>query len=155
MLRYRVEQTPRKRRLARTLERLQPTPSRLAPWERDIWMGSPATIPPPPAIGILTEFAPPSFVYEEQPERATSHLAPPPSPPEIIDSADEVAEEVIPPEGEPDSPIPPTDAGSPSRSDDPPVDIPPDQIGVPQTDAEREELARSKEEAWPTTRTED
>jgi len=33
-----------------------------------------------------------------------------------------------------------------------PDDVPPEQVGAPATDAEREELAKAKEEAWPTTR---
>jgi predicted Zn-ribbon and HTH transcriptional regulator len=34
-------------------------------------------------------------------------------------------------------------------------DVPPESVGAPETDAEREELTRAKEEAWPTTRSDD
>ena len=84
----------------------------------------------------------------------TSHLPPPP--PEIeeipttVDAVVEVEQEVIPSEPEPpagEAPALPADLA--------PEDVSPETIGMPQTDAEREELAKAKEEAWPTTRSDD
>jgi hypothetical protein len=155
VLRYRVDQPPRTRKV-----KVAPTPK--APWELEIMT---TAIPPPPdptaSMPLSERFA--YYLdhpYEEQPERVTSHLAPPPSPtyseqadiPIEVDHTPYpfvdvlvVAEEVIPTDPEPsadDNPAPPA----------PPADVPPETVGTPRTEAEREELAKSKEEIWPTTR---
>ena len=115
------------------------------------------TIPPPPAPSLSLQLHQlRDDEYEEQPERMTSHLPPPLPPPEIeeipttIDTVVEVEQEVIPSEPEPPAGEAPT-----LPADLAPEDVSPETIGMPQTDAEREELAKAKEEAWPTTRSDD
>ena len=127
------------------------------------------TIPPPPAPSLSLQL--PQLrddEYEEQPERMTSHLPPPPPPlePEIeeipttVATVVEVEQEVNPSEPEPLAGEAPTlPAGAPSGNDGEflpiPENVSPELVGTPQTDAEREELAKAKEEAWPTTRGDD
>jgi hypothetical protein len=157
------------------------------------------TIPPPPAPSLSLQLHQlRDDDYEEQPERMTSHLPPPPEiedveietevmpsepkskrgqsdnngsgilqeyagdhiePASEIVTSVEVAEEVIPSEPEPSAvEAPALPAGAPSGNSELlpiPENVSPELVGTPQTDAEREELAKAKEEAWPTTRGDD
>jgi hypothetical protein len=125
------------------------------------------TIPPPPSPSLSLQLHQlRDDEYEEQPERMTSHLPPPLPPPEIeeipttIDTVVEVEQEVIPSEPEPlagEAPTLPADAPSENNGESLliPENVSPELVGAPQTDAEREELAKAKEEAWPTTRSDD
>jgi hypothetical protein len=131
-----------------------PTPSAPRPpsketFTRDVFPPPPdprAVLPPPPdpaRISLsarLAQFrtADPS---PEQPERIASR-APVPIPviEETRETVAETAEE-----------FPETIAETVETI----RDIPPAEVGQPQTDAEREELARAKEAAWPTTKSDD
>jgi len=166
VLRYRVEQ-PKRNKIQRNW-RPTPAPTPRAPWEiaaiagEAIHKGDTLRIPPPPSpaneVVMYNRYV---ESFEEQPERVTSHLAPPPSPTysEQVDIPIEVdhtpypfadvvvvAEEVIPTHAEPSADDSPDHA--------PPADVPPETIGTPRTDAEREELEKAKVDVWPTTRPE-
>jgi len=145
VLRYRVEQITRTKQVRPTRTFISETP--LAPWERADGVTG---IPPPPPIyeqrGTIAISLAPSPAYEEQPERQTSHV-----PSDVVAAP----EEVIPEPSADDNPAPPAPPADATPPPPPPVDIPPDQIGVPQTDAEREELEKAKVDAWPTTRGDD
>jgi hypothetical protein len=146
------------------------------PWETPAIPPPPSTtdigrsasvIPPPPTPSLSLQLHQlRDDEYEEQPERMTSHLPPPPPEPEIeeilttVSTVVEVEQEVIPSEPEPSAGEAPTlPADAPSGDDGESLPIPenvsPELVGAPQTDAEREELAKAKEEAWPTTRSDD
>jgi hypothetical protein len=91
---------------------------------------------------------------EPQPERASSHAPEPPAPPSPVDNPMESVENVeaeINVEVVVEQPLAHVTLENITVLDD----VPPEQVGAPTTDAEREELSRAKEEAWPTTRPED
>lgn len=113
-----------------------------------------ALLPPPPTpspshapsitlSAWLRDVAVEDGKSEPQPERVSSHAALPESQPMEV-----------PDEHAPDTPVSaivPVEIPS-LAEEETVIDVPPEQVGAPRTDAEREELARAKEEVWPTTR---
>ena len=100
---------------------------------------------------------------EPQPERVSSHATV--APPSPVDNPVESVENVVDVETEVMTSAlidTASEVGSaPAGDHTEPAsmtsveDIPPEFVGLPATDAEREELAKAKEEAWPTTRGDD
>lgn len=133
-----------------------------APWEKaNPPAGDTLMIPPPPDPGI-TMPPPPDPMWrgslsaylkgnhdEPVPEMVTSH----PAETSIV-TAPEVETEVMPLESS--GPTPGLEESAGDHTEPASVtsveDVPSESVGQPQTEAEREELARAKEEAWPTTR---
>lgn len=113
------------------------------PWVKPIMNVVLSDFPPPPVVESVILPPPPAPSYvrfndakpeEPQPEMVTSHAGP------LVEM--------------PDGELHLRDEVSVVNIGAPIEDIPPEQIGIPATDAEREELAKSQEEAWPTTREE-
>jgi hypothetical protein len=109
-------------------------------------------LPQEAAMGTLSDWLR-SIVTEDssepQPERVSSHATPPsPSPVEKPMESVENVETEINVEVVVEYPL----AHATLENITVPDDVPPEQVGAPTTDAEREELSRAKEEAWPTTR---
>lgn len=157
VMRYRAREIHRKR--PQNVNATPPVPP--APWEIAPLHLQPTavTIPPPPSTGVVAIIPPPpTFAlhadeYEPQPERTASHATPPPSP--ILmeeESLKKTAENINVVEVEVEQLQPTLER---LEEITPPADVPPETIGQPRTDAEREELARAKEDVWPTTRSDD
>jgi len=99
---------------------------------------------------------------EPQPERVSSHAPSPSSLPLVENPMESVEKEIVPyADGEY------SDARTTDRIDnivdsipveqkkEIVIDVPPESVGLPATDAESEELAKAKEEVWPTTRSDE
>ena len=139
-------------------------PALRAPWEAPV-------LPPPPAIKPTIQRPPipqylgPPWPWEEsepQPERVASH-----EPvavevgTEVMPSATESNEDNIrgtsAEAGDHTEPASVTSVEVPLTLvvTQPPVEyVPPEDVGIPRTDAEREELEKARAEVWPTTRPE-
>ena len=128
-----VSTTPSLSKFERVLSTLDPLDPLLEPF-----------IPPPPApepsfprwTGSLSDAL--REQSEPQPEIVTSHVTPEPELTEDTPSAE--ITEVMPAEE--------------AKEMYPDADVPPEQVGLPQSDAEREELQKAEESAWPTTKPE-